>query len=268
MLSSLIIVALAAAWLVVLVPMFARRRQQVAHTTDSALAARVVRRGGARSAAGARRTDRVEEAFEMPDTDRDGVGMDERYDTEQDVDAEVEYDEDDQHRRVYSDDARAGRRYRPGRGGFDPEAAALAARTKYARRQRIVLAMLLTAVVTAVVAAMAWPVLWWAHVLVDLVLVGYLTYLRRQVRIEEDIRGRRLARLSGESEAESRSHDDAPETAEYVEEASDDDRADAREPSWADPAPRAVMVEVDDEDPMFDELDERTWRPYRRASGE
>jgi hypothetical protein len=88
-------------------------------------------------------------------------------------------------------------RYRPGRGGFDPEAAALAARARYAFRQRVVLGMLVTAVVTAVVAAVAVPVVWWAHAAVDLALVGYLGYLRRQVRMEEAIRARRAARMAG-----------------------------------------------------------------------
>ncbi|MER7013323.1 gephyrin-like molybdotransferase receptor GlpR [Saccharopolyspora sp. NPDC000359] len=249
--SSLIFAALAAAWLVVLVPMFARRRQEVSKTTDSALAARVVRRGSGRRPA---RTGAVmtEEAG-MPDTELDDVVE--------------EHDSDDgAWRRVNADDVRAGRRYRPGRGGFDPEAAALAARAKYARRQRIVVGMLATAVVTALLAGLVWPVLWWLHGVIDLVAVGYLTYLRRQVRIEEDIRSRRLARMNGErdeleydDEYDEGRHDD-----EYDDVAEDEpaDRRDTRQPS------HAVRVEIDDEDPMFDELDERTWEPYRRAAGE
>ncbi|SEG80067.1 hypothetical protein SAMN02982929_03944 [Saccharopolyspora kobensis] len=250
--SSLIFAALAAAWLVVLVPMFARRRQEVSKTTDSALAARVVRRGSGRRPArpGAETTDMVEESG-MSDTELD--------------DAVEENDTDDNSwRRVHSDDVRAGRRYRPGRGGFDPEAAALAARAKYARRQRIVVAMLATAVVTALVAGLLWPVVWWLHGIIDLVVVGYLTYLRRQVRIEEDVRSRRLARMNGErDEAEYDDEYDEDLRDEYDEDAADDvERREAR------PAARAVRVEIDDEDPVFDELDERTWEPYRRAAGE
>ncbi|MGW5643892.1 divisome protein SepX/GlpR [Saccharopolyspora sp. NPDC003752] len=253
--SSLIFAALAAAWLVVLVPMFARRRQEVSKTTDSALAARVVRRGSGRRPAtpGAATTDEVEEAFGMPDTDRD--------------EALEEHEADGSWRRVHSDDVRAGRRYRPGRGGFDPEAAALAARVKYARRQRIVLVMLLLAVTTALLAAMVWPVLWWVHGITDLSTVGYLTYLRRQVRIEEDVRSRRLARMSGEH-GEYDEYDDAEVDDQLVDEYDeDDDREDGR-PADRRPDSNAVRVEIDDEDPMFDELDERTWEPYRRASGE
>lgn len=303
MLSSLIFVGLAAAWLIVLVPMFARRRQEVARTTDAALAARVVRRGSERTAPGGSTGNRGKEALVMPETDRAGHewaerdgDVDDGYVDDETVD-EQDHEGDGQSRRVYSDDARAGRRYRPGRGGFDPEAAALAARTKYARRQRIVLAMLVAAVATGVLAAMVWPLLWWGHAFVDLVLVGYLTYLRRQVRIEEDVRARRLARMSGarhDDEADAY-RDEADDYADddYADEADDepdddhegdDHEGDERED---EPRPRglselrdrdrierarvpsgAVVLDLDDEDPEFDELDERTWSPYRRASGE
>ncbi|RCW43704.1 hypothetical protein DFQ14_106183 [Halopolyspora algeriensis] len=276
MLSSLIFVALAVAWLVVLVPMFARRRQEVAHTTDSALGARVVRRGGARrrpTTPATARTKRVKEVFAMPDTDRDDTREDEMIDDlDPEVDAEDEYTEDGQWRRVYSDDARAGRRYRPGRGGFDPEAAALAARAKYARRQRTVFGMLLVAVVTAVLAALAWPVVWWVHALVDLALAGYLTYLRRQVKIEEDVRARRLARLSGDADPESGEYEDsddhgaADEWEHLPEFAGQHGYGSSAESPGA--SPQAVALDIDDEDPMFDELDERTWQPYRRAAGD
>lgn len=294
MLSSLIFVGLAAAWLIVLVPMFARRRQEVARTTDAALAARVVRRGSERTAPGGSTGNRGKEALVMPETDRAGHEWAER---DGDVDDgyldEQDHEGDGQSRRVYSDDARAGRRYRPGRGGFDPEAAALAARTKYARRQRIVLAMLVAAVATGVLAAMVWPLLWWGHAFVDLVLVGYLTYLRRQVRIEEDVRARRLARLSGArgDDEDDAYRDEADDYADdgYEDEPAADEPYDDHEGDEYEDEPRrrglselrdrdrierarvpsgAVVLDLDDEDPEFDELDERTWSPYRRASGE
>ncbi|MFR9731956.1 gephyrin-like molybdotransferase receptor GlpR [Saccharopolyspora sp. MS10] len=256
--SSLIFAALAAAWLVVLVPMFARRRQEVSKTTDSALAARVVRRGSDRSAAGAGTT--RAEAHGMADTDRH-----EDIDPEElDDHVDEEPEDDDQRRRVHSDDVRAGRRYRPGRGGFDPEAAALAARTKYARRQRITIAMVLLSITTALLAALVSSALWWVHGIVDVAIVGYLAYLRHQVRIEQTVRERRLARLSGAREED---EDDELDHAEPLDEYDERDEVD----DLRGPAPRstgAVVVEIDDEDPMFDELDERTWQPYRRAVGE
>src|SRR5699024_11746114 len=86
---------------------------------------------------------------------------------------------------------------------FDPEAAEIAARAKYTYRQRVVVSLLCAAVVTAIVAAVLAPVLWWLHAIVDVSLVGYLVYLRRQVRIENDIRERRSARLRGPGDRKS-----------------------------------------------------------------
>lgn len=89
-------------------------------------------------------------------------------------------------------------RYRQGRGGFDPEAAALAARARYTFRQRMVLALVLLAVASALVAGgLRLTEGWLAHAGIDLCLFGYLVYLRRQVRMEQAIRARRSARLAG-----------------------------------------------------------------------
>ena len=225
--SSLIVAALAAAWLVVLVPMIAKRRQEVVRTADSALAARVLRRDGARS--------EIEEVPPMSDDVDNGT--------------------------VAGATAQS-RRYRPGRGGFDPEAAELEARAKYAFRQRTVLGLLIVAVTSAVLAALVTPVLWWLHVAVDLVVVGYLSYLRRQVRIEEDIRRRRTARLAAR---ECR----APRRAEQPEEFDATPEAAPERAPTARPVrhPSAVAVEADDEDPAFDDLD-GPLPAYGRAAGE
>src|SRR5690349_15951921 len=165
--SSLIVVALVVAWLVVLVPMIVRKRQEIARTADSALAARVVRSGAAEDA-------------EEGQVHEEELGADQ---------AEP-YEEE-----PMEDMPPSARRYRPGRGGYDPEAAAVIAKAKYGFRQRVVLAMLVGAVVTAVLGGMVFPLLWWPHGLLDLTLVTYLGYLRRQVRIEQEIRERRLARM-------------------------------------------------------------------------
>lgn len=231
--SSLIVAALAAAWLVVLVPMIAKRRQEVVRTADSALAARVLRRDGAGS--------EIEEVPPMSDDDLDNGTV--------------------------AADTDRFRRYRPGRGGFDPEAAELEARARYAFRQRTVLGLLIVAVTSAVLAALVAPVLWWLHVTVDLVVVGYLSYLRRQVRIEEDIRQRRTARLAGRGCREPRraeqpdESDSAPEGA--------PEAAPERAPSRPRRVrhPSAVVVEADDEDPAFDDLDGPP-PAHRRAAGE
>lgn len=89
-------------------------------------------------------------------------------------------------------------RYRPGRGGYDPEAAELAARARYTFRQRMVLGLVLLAVASALVAVgLSIPEAWWVHGGTDVVLVAYLINLRRQVRLENTIRARRAARMAG-----------------------------------------------------------------------
>ncbi|OZM73494.1 hypothetical protein CFN78_08050 [Amycolatopsis antarctica] len=298
--SSLIIVALAAAWLVVLVPMIARKRQEIARTTDSALAARVVRVGGARDEGPEEfaMSDKAQPAAtahssrDVPlrdeDTDRDdAVEIDE---LDEDVDDELDADRDEQEGRFDDEVRRApervgaqgsgsARRYRPGRGGYDPEAAEIAARAKYAFRQRVVLGLIVTAVVTAALAGFLWPVVWWVHGAVDVALVAYLGYLRRQVRIEDEIRTRRSSRLSGSRRVRHEAaptddldgdldrYDDRQGADEEVEE--QPQRRPGRPPLVPQrPHRNGVVLDVEDEDPAFHELDEPGQLPYRRAVGE
>jgi hypothetical protein len=307
--SSLVVVALVLAWLVVLVPMIVRKRQEVAKTADSELAARVVRSGSGEAAA--------EEETAVPDTDfGDDFAADENEDPEavhedasvdenvaDDVPEDAAHDADGEDMTTrYYDEADLGYapRYRPGRGGFDPEAAAVIARAKYTFRQRVVLAMLIGAVATAVVAGTAYPLLWWGHGLIDVVLVSYLVYLRRQVRIETEIRERRLARMQRVRRAQAAAVRSRPAEPVYRqpqagyapvdEEYEDEGYADHYEEPYEpydpeqDHGPRervadgpsrpqvtragAVLVEPDDEDPAFDELGEPGAMPYRRAVGE
>ena len=219
--SSLLFTGLVVLWLLILVPAVARHQQEVARPSGASLAGRVLarprRRGGRPTDEGdsmdedgagtvgtrpaevwvprARRGEAVvpvqshghdeREPDADPDADPDAVH------DGPDGDAEDEFDGDD------SGWERPPPRYRPGRGGFDPEADAEAARRRYAFRQRTVLALLVCALLTGVAAAAALRVLWWAHGAVDLVLVTYLIYLRRQVREEAAIRERRAARMAG-----------------------------------------------------------------------
>jgi hypothetical protein len=265
--SSLIIVALVVAWLVVLVPMIARKRQEVAKTSDTVMDARVLHGDSGD----------VEEELDMHVDESETAITDDDY---------RDYDEDER------------RPYRPGRGGYDPEAAAASARAKYAFRQRAVLALLVLAVISALFAGLVMPIVWWGHGGVDLLLVGYLGYLRRQVRIEAEVRERRQARIRGRVDDE----------AEFVETEYDDDgyeRADYDEPATAEAqpveaqhaepepvqpelseyedAPRSTpardpyrprpalngttVVDIDDEDPAFEELGRPLRRGYHRAAG-
>lgn len=229
--SSMIFTSLVVLWLLILVPTVARHRQEVARPSVAALSGRVLerprqRRGDAhrgpdmgRAARGrelevyamdevdeprgvATRSDRDREV-RIPEARVQAERIDPRWDDAgPGPAAEAWADEDGEGPEGWYDDEdgrweRPPPRYRPGRGGFDPEAAALTARARYAFRQRVVLTMLIAAAVTGVVAGFAEPGLWWAHACVDLALVGYLVYLRRQVRMEEAIRERRAARMAG-----------------------------------------------------------------------
>jgi len=60
-----------------------------------------------------------------------------------------------------------------------------------------VLTLLVCALLTGIAAAAAFPLVWGVHGAIDLVLVIYLVYLRRQVRMEAAIRERRTARMAG-----------------------------------------------------------------------
>ena len=234
--SSLIFAALAAAWLVVLVPMIAKRRQEVVRTAESALASRVLHRPG---------PPRV--AHEHSQQVR-MIG-------ERIAQRESILDE---------------HRYRSGRGGYDPEVAAQLAREKYALRQRVVLGLAVAAVVSLVLAYTALSLLWWVHVALDLALVGYLGYLRRQVRIEDEVRRRRAARAAG-----SRTAGLEPDVHRDV--SANEHRGEGTEPELSlerhaaassMPPPTAVALDLDDEDPTFDELQPAFKPPYRRAVGE
>ncbi|MEA5358768.1 gephyrin-like molybdotransferase receptor GlpR [Amycolatopsis sp., V23-08] len=280
--SSVIIVALAAAWLVVLVPMVARRRQQVARTADSALAARVVRSGGGRNEGREEFAMSDNPVKSRPTVEDDLAELEADLELEDDLDDEEEPEPLPQPTRAERRAERARPGYRPGRGGFDPEAAEIAARAKYSFRQRVVVILLVVAVVTAAIAGFLVPLVWWGHGLADVVLVGYLVYLRRQVRIEEEIRQRRLARFNS-TRAPRHPSGPAPrpsvEDFEAEEEAEDVDAVEVVEPVRREvverrPSPTsrirrsAVVVDLDDEDPAFEELDEPGTGPYRRAVGE
>ncbi len=211
--SSMIFVVLVVLWLLILVPAVARHRQEVARPSVAALSGRVLERPRRRqnlevdvmddpeiSRSVATRHEREEQLVpaarsvgaQVSGARGGSVAVDER--------AEPVVDESDGgcdepgDERVWE---RPPPRYRPGRGGYDPEAAALAARAAYGFRQRIVLGLLVIAALSAVVAAVAIPGVWWIHGGADLGLVGYLSYLRRQVRMEEAIRDRRSARMAG-----------------------------------------------------------------------
>lgn len=212
--SSLIFAVLVVLWLLILVPAVARHQQEVARPSVAALSGRVLDRPQRRYSKqevddvhdsdhddGPRGTTtrvsapaRIPEARPAPVEDEHDEYPEDGYADDGYPDDELPEGEFGEHEEGWE---RPVPRYRPGRGGFDPEAAAVTARARYAFRQRVVLGLLVTAVLSAILALVALPALWWLHVVVDLALVGYLVYLRRQVRMEETIRHRRAARMAG-----------------------------------------------------------------------
>ncbi|MGQ0574149.1 MAG: gephyrin-like molybdotransferase receptor GlpR [Pseudonocardia sp.] len=193
--SSLIFASLVVLWLLILVPTVARRRQEVARPSTAALAGRVLARsrpGGASR----RRAGEVVGEVDVEEVD-ELAGTDEALDGAAGTQAAVLTHAADDAPGPRAGWDRPAPRYRPGRGGFDPNAAALAARARYAFRQRVVLGLLVGAAATVVAALLVGPLLWWAAGVLAAVLVSYLVYLRRQVRMEETIRERRAARMAG-----------------------------------------------------------------------
>lgn len=217
--SSLIFVGLVVLWLLILVPAVARHQQEVARPSYAALSGRVLDRPQRRyriqevddvdESDDARGTTRLEVSTRIPAArpapdaddavDTDGYDSDGHDADGYDADGYADGYGDDGYGDGAHDDGweRPAPRYRPGRGGFDPEAAAITARARYAFRQRVVLGLLVVTVVSVVVALVAVPALWWTAGVAGAALVGYLVYLRRQVRMEEAIRRRRAARMAG-----------------------------------------------------------------------
>ncbi|MFI5714187.1 gephyrin-like molybdotransferase receptor GlpR [Nocardia sp. NPDC051750] len=139
---------------------------------------------------------------------------------------------------------------RRGRGGYDPEADAIARAARYTFRQRAVVALILAAVLCGGLAVAIGPLFWWGCGGALLSLVTYLGYLRKQVRIEQEIRRRRSARLAdrdrelgGEPAA-----DEESAVSPAARPGMDRDTARALRR-------RSQLLEPDDEDPAFEHLD-------------
>ncbi|ARG83544.1 gephyrin-like molybdotransferase receptor GlpR [Mycobacterium kansasii] len=121
---------------------------------------------------------------------------------------------------------------------FDTKTAAAVSARKYAFRKRMLMAMALVLVGSAVAAFEVTPLAWWLCGTATAVTVLYLAYLRRQTRIEEKVRRRRMHRMArarvGVENAHDRDYDVVPSRLRR---------------------PGAVVLEIDDEDPIFEHLD-------------
>jgi hypothetical protein len=127
---------------------------------------------------------------------------------------------------------------------FDPDKAAAVATRKYAARKRVLMVLALTLVLSATAAFLLTSSAWWFFGGMSAVTVLYLGYLRKQTRIEERVRRRRMQRMArsqlGVENTYDREYDVVPSRLRR---------------------PGAVVLEIDDEDPMFEHLD---YAPYSR----
>ncbi len=121
---------------------------------------------------------------------------------------------------------------------YDSTKAAAVSARKYKFRKRMLALMALVLVASATAAFLVAPVAWWVCGGVGAVTLMYLGYLRRQTRIEERVRRRRMLRIA-------RSRLGVENT---------DDREFDLVPSRLR-RPGAVVLEIDDEDPEFEHLD-------------
>lgn len=127
---------------------------------------------------------------------------------------------------------------RRGRGVYDPRADREAAAGRAVRRQRTTLGLLAFVLLFAVLSLIVAPHLW-AVTAIGAVLLGtYLWFLRKQVRMEQRLRARRIERLRRARLGVESRHD--------VELSVVPQRL---------RRPGSVVLEVDDEDPIFDHLE-------------
>jgi hypothetical protein len=139
---------------------------------------------------------------------------------------------------------------------------------KYRFRKRVLLAMSTIMVATAMVSFTISPAFWWACGTSAVITLLYLGYLRRQTRIEEQVRRRRQKRMAGlRPEYERDAEWSAPgrRVPESGRAADVDDYGSRYQRAGA------VVLDIDDEDPVFEHLDEVAYsRRYDlpRAAGQ
>jgi uncharacterized membrane protein len=198
--------------------------------------------------------DDVEEEAEDPDSQTDELPLDFGDEPDADEENEPEADGTDDEYEYVADSSgleapsdtelqiaesiSAARRRRS-----EARAATIDAR-KYKFRKRMLTMLVLATVVSGAAAATLTPVAWWAFGWIGAVTVLYLAYLRRQTRIEERLRRRRAQRIArsrlGVENTDDREFDVVPSRLRR---------------------PGSVVLEIDDEDPIFEHLD---YAPFAR----
>ncbi|MUL77894.1 gephyrin-like molybdotransferase receptor GlpR [Mycolicibacterium sp. CBMA 226] len=141
------------------------------------------------------------------------------------------------------------------RSRYESKAAVAAAERKYRFRSRMLTGMAVAILITGVVAfTLASSTWWWFCGVVSAAAVLYLAYLRRQTRIEEQLRRRRAQRMMRSRHGVENTQDEEFDVV----------------PSRLR-RPGAVVLDIDDEDPIFEHLEyTRMARDYDlpRAAGQ
>lgn len=137
---------------------------------------------------------------------------------------------------------------------YESKAAVAAAERKYRFRSRMLSVMALAILFTGIAAFALSPGMWWLCGTVSVISVLYLAYLRRQTRIEEQLRRRRAQRMMRSRHGVENTQDEEFDVV----------------PSRLR-RPGAVVLDIDDEDPIFEHLEyARMARDYDlpRAAGQ
>jgi hypothetical protein len=218
----------------------------------------------AAASAEAAEPDTVDEDDSADEAESDAVAQHAETDDEEgDADDRYEYVEDSSGLEPEADREEADPRafVAPGasrRRRFDSRTAAAVSARKYAFRKRVLMLMAVFLVGSATAAFQVSPTAWWVCGGATAVTMLYLVYLRRQTRIEEKVRRRRMQRMArarlGVENAYDHEYDVVPSRLRR---------------------PGAVVLEIDDEDPIFEHLENampmRTFgwpRDLPRAVGE
>jgi hypothetical protein len=128
---------------------------------------------------------------------------------------------------------------------YESKTAAAVSARKYKFRKRMLMVLAVAIVASAAAAYTVAPATWWACGSIGAVTLLYLAYLRRQTRIEERLRRRRAQRVArsrlGVENTDDREFDVVPSRLRR---------------------PGSVVLEIDDEDPIFEHLD---YAPFSRS---
>lgn len=128
---------------------------------------------------------------------------------------------------------------------YESKTAAAVSARKYKFRKRMLTLLAVAIVASAAAAYTVAPAAWWACGTIAAMTLLYLAYLRRQTRIEERLRRRRAQRVArsrlGVENTDDREFDVVPSRLRR---------------------PGSVVLEIDDEDPIFEHLD---YAPFSRS---